>query len=314
MSLTRQSVLPSVLKVLALCAILAGSAACGRSGEPGGGDDDGRFTIVATTTILEDLARNLAGDDARVVGIMRVAEDPHSYNLQPGDARTLAAADLVLANGLNLEATLGGVIDRVAADHTVRLAEAAGIEPLGLEVYQGAPDAHVWMDVTLYMRLVEAARDALAAADPDHAPGYQERAAAYLAELAQLDRWVREQLRSIPQAQRVIVTSHDAFNYFARAYDVEVHGVVGISTDVEPTAQDVQDLRKLVRDRNVKALFVETSVSETLNDIVRRIAADGGAIIGGHLYSDSLGPPEGAAGTYIGMIRHNTSPIAEALR
>lgn len=314
MTLTNQNY-PTWLHGLWACGavLLLALAGCG-GGETASDSGAGKLHVVATTTILEDVVRQLAGNDADVTGVMRVGEDPHIYQVRPMDAVLMQEADLVLANGLHLEATLGGVIQQVASDHAVELAEVAGIEPLGTEAYQGAPDPHIWMDVTLMSRIVEAARDALVEADPDHAEGYQQRAEAYLKQLAELDAWVREQWRSIPEQQRVIVTSHDAFNYYAKAYGVEVHGVVGISTDQQPTTQDIEALRNLVSDRGVKALFIENSTSPTLNNIVTRIANDSGAKIGGTLLSDSLGDPGTPGEHYIGMIRHNTRTMVEALR
>ena len=244
---------------------------------------------------------------------MRVGEDPHIYEVRPQDAVTLSEADLVLANGFHLEATLGGVIEQVAADKHVELAQAAGIEPLGSDVYAGAPDPHVWMDVALFSKVVATAGDALAAADPAHAAGYAQRTTAYLAELKQLDSDIRTALADIPQEDRIIITSHDAFNYYARAYGVEVHGVIGISTDEQPTGQQVEALRSLVKDRNVKALFIETSTSPTLNNIVKKVAHESGIAIGGTLFSDSLGDPDSPGGTYVGMLKHNTAAIVGAL-
>jgi len=276
--------------------------------------DDGRIRIVATTTILEDVARQIAGDDAIVVGIMKVGEDPHVYDVRPGDAVTISRADLVLANGFHLEATLGGVIKQVAKGKVVHLADAAGITPLGSEVYVGAPDPHIWMDVKLFMKCAAAVRDAMIEVDPANQAGYEARAEAYLAEMQALDDWVRQEVQQIPKERRVVVTSHDAFNYYAAAYDIEVYGVIGISTDAQPKASDIEKLRNLIAERGVRAMFVETSVSKALNDIVRNIAADTNASIGGTLFSDSLGAPGTPGGTYLGMIRHNTNTMVKALR
>lgn len=272
------------------------------------------ITVVATTTMIEDLARQLVGDKANVVGIMKVGEDPHVYETRPNDAVTISKADLVLSNGFHLEATLDGVIHQAAQGKVVHLAEDAGIEPLGSQVYEGAPDPHCWMDVMLFKRYAQAALDALIEVDPENQSHYTERATAYFAELDRLDAWVKEQIDSVPQEQRLVVTSHDAFNYYAKAYSVEFHGVMGISTDGQIAAQNVERLRNTVKERGIRALFVETSVTPTLNAMVEKIAADTGAKIGGTLYSDSLGGPETKAGTYIGMIRHNTTTLVEALR
>ena len=264
--------------------------------------------------MIADLAYRLAGEDAVVHGIMKVGEDPHIYEVRPADAVTISKADLVLSNGLHLEARLAGVIEQSLRGRSVRLAEAAGIEPLGSQVYQGAPDPHVWMDVALWSRCVQAARDALVDADPANADGYRQRADVYLRELEELDQWVRQQWEAVPADRRQIVTSHDAFNYYARAYGVKVHGVIGISTDAQPKASDIEALREQIASQNIRAMFVETSVTPTLNQIVRNLAADTGVQLGGTLFSDSLGPTDGPAGTYRDMIRHNTQAMIDALR
>jgi manganese/zinc/iron transport system substrate-binding protein len=150
--------------------------------------------------------------------------------------------------------------------------------------------------------------------DPAGSQHYQDRGQAYLAQLEELDAWTRAEMSAIPREQRVMVTSHDAFQYFGAAYEVEVHAVIGISTEQQPRPQDIEALEKLVRDRKVKALFIETSVSATLNQLVRKVAQATGAKVGGQLHSDSLGEPGTEAGTYIGMIRHNVKTLAEALR
>lgn len=306
------------LVVVALAG-LVGVAGCG---DPSGAASSGggapsasdKPTVICTTTMIADLARVIGGDDAQVVSIMKTGEDPHVYDARPRDAQAIAAGDLVLMNGLHLEATLLHIIEHNATGKVVALAEAEGVTPLRAADGSAAPDPHAWMSVPNFKAYAEAARDALIEIDPANADDYRARTADYLRELDDLDAWVREQLASVPAEQRVIVTSHDAFNYYAQAYGVEVHAIIGISTEQQPRPQDIQALERIVRDRNVKALFIETSVSQTLNDLVRKIAASTGATIGGSLYSDSLGEPESEGGTYLGMMRHNTRTIVEALR
>lgn len=305
-----------------LCATtaLAASLALGACGERSAPTDDNatgerqRITVVATTTVLHDVVRQVAGQDATVVGVMRVGEDPHVYEVRPRDAKTIAAADLVLANGFHLEATLGGMIDQVAPDTHVELAEAAGIEPLGSETYAGAPDPHIWMDPMLFTGVVTQIGESLAGADPVHAQAYRDRAADYNAKLTTLHSEITAAFAAVPADQRVIITSHDAFNYYAKAYGIDVHGVVGISTDAQPTPQQVEALRALVRDAGVRGLFIETSTSPTLNNLVKKIADEAGIAIGGTLYSDSLGDRGTPGGTYLDMMRHNTQTIVAALK
>lgn len=271
--------------------------------------------VVTTTTMITDLARQIAGDDAEVRGIMRAGEDPHIYEVRPHDAELMRQADLVLMNGFHLESTLHDIAVNRAGGKLVELAEAAGIEPLGSEgAASGAPDPHCWFYIDHFRRYAETARDAMIEMDPRNEAGYRERAAGYIAQLQELESWVREQLATVPRERRVIVTSHDAFGYFGRYYDVDVHAIIGISTEQQPKPQDLQRLEELVRERGVKALFIETSVSQTLNNLVRKLAETSGAKVGGTLYSDSLAEEDEPAGTYIGMMRHNVQTIVDALK
>jgi manganese/zinc/iron transport system substrate-binding protein len=265
--------------------------------------------------MIADLARTLAGDVAEVRGIMRPGEDPHVYEVRPRDVQMIAEADLIFMNGLHLEATLAHVVENNAQQaRVVKLAETPLITPLESEAAKGAPDPHVWFNVQYFRIFTERARDALIAADAGRAALYRERAEKYLAELAALHEWVKERTESVPRERRVMVTSHDAFQYYGRAYFIDVFAVIGISTEQQPKPGDVDRLVSLVRERGVKALFIETSVSKTLNDIVKKVAEQTGAAVGGTLYSDSLGEPGGEAGTYVDMIRHNTRTIVEGLK
>jgi manganese/zinc/iron transport system substrate-binding protein len=273
-----------------------------------------RLTVVCTTTMIHDLVNVLAGDVAEVQGIMRPGEDPHTYSVRPRDAQMVAAADLVVANGLHLESTLAHVIEHRAGGDVVFLAEDERIKVLGKEAKQGAPDPHCWMNVSYFAMYAERARDALIKADSANEAHYREKATEFLYALKELDKWVTEQVAEVPRGQRVMVTSHDAFQYYGEAYDIDVLAVIGISTEQQPRPQDVKRLTGMVKERSVRALFVETSVSQTLNDMVRKIADRTGANIGGTLYSDSLGDQGTPGATYIGMIKHNTKTIVEALR
>jgi manganese/zinc/iron transport system substrate-binding protein len=229
---------------LLACAALLCLAGLGGCGDSAGGETGGKLRIVATTTMLEDLARRIAGPDAQVTGIMKPGEDPHIYDVRPQDAELIRNADVVLMNGFHLEATLTDIAAQHAGDaRVVHLAEASGIEALKSDgAASGAPDPHLWMNAAYFRRYAEVTRDAIIAADPEHAEGYRLRADAYIAELDALDKWIREQVATVPRERRVIVTSHDAFQYFGAAYDVDVYGVIGISTEQQPRPQDLQRL------------------------------------------------------------------------
>jgi len=285
------------------------------AGCDGGADADDRPTVVATTTMIEDLAHVIGGDEVNVIGIMKTGEDPHLYDVKPKDATTIRKADLVLMNGLHLEATLASVIEGQASGKIVALAEQEGIKPLtGGDGFEVAPDPHCWMDVGNFKLYAAKTRDALIEVVPEHAELFTRRTEAYLKELDELEAWVVEQFATVPKRQRVIVTGHDAFAYFGKAYGIEVHGLIGISTQQEPKPQDIEDLKALIRQNQIRALFPESSISGSLKQLIRKVAHDTGAMVGDELHSDSLGEPGSDASTYIGMIRHNTTTMVKALR
>lgn len=284
-------------------------------GNPDASGDDGRSTVVATTTMIEDLANVIGGEEVNVIGIMRTGEDPHVYEVKPKHATAIKEADLVLYNGLHLEATLDTIVKEQASGVVVALAEQDGIDPIiGKEGLEVAADPHCWMDISLYKLYATRARDALVEVAPEHADLFESRTASYLNELDELEAWVVEQFNTVPVQQRVIVTGHDAFAYFGKAYGIEVHGLIGISTEQEPKPQDIEALKQLIREKGIKAIFPESSLGGSLKALIEKVAKDTGASVGEELHSDSLGEPGTDAATYIGMIRHNTSTMVEALK
>lgn len=308
-----------ICMVFVLTTLLAGCSTSDETDTKGGqnGDSRKKITVICTTTMIADLAQNIVGDLADVRGMMKAGEDPHVYKIKAQDADKLSAADVVLANGFHLEATLGTVIKNNAEGEIVQLAELAVKEPLRSAEEAGGgdlPDPHCWMDVRHFIGYVAHARDALAKADPSNADKYRDNADKYISELKQLDAWIKEEFAKIPRNNRVMITSHDAFQYLAAAYEIDVHAMIGISTEQRVLAQYVEKLETLIEERGIRAMFFETSVSETLNNLVRKSAEEKGIEIGGTLYSDSLDEQGRPAGTYIGMMRHNVSIIVAALR
>jgi manganese/zinc/iron transport system substrate-binding protein len=274
--------------------------------------------VVATTGMIGDVARNVAGDRAAVTDLMGEGVDPHLYKASPGDMRTLGSAELVLFNGLHLEGRLGEALAPLAK-RTRTLAVAEGIAKEKLRTppeFEGHPDPHVWFDPMLWASAVESIRDALSAADPVGAPVYQANAEAFLVKLRELDSWARAELAAIPKERRVLVTAHDAFGYFGRAYDVEVLAIQGISTDSEASLRDMNALVDILVARKVPAVFVESSVPrKTIEALVEGCKARGHLVrVGGELFSDAVGPHGTPEGTYIGMLRHNVKTICAALK
>jgi manganese/zinc/iron transport system substrate-binding protein len=302
----------------ATAVLVAGVAACGGGGGGGQPEAGGPVRIVATTNIVADTARRLAGDHARVEALMGPGVDPHLYKASESDVRRLAEADLILYNGLHLEGKMGDILVKMARNRPV-VALGEGIPPEALREppeFAGQYDPHVWFDVSLWARTLPVIAEELAALDPAHAADYRANADAYGAELTRLDAWVETEIASLPEERRVLVTAHDAFGYFGRRYGMRVVGIQGISTLAEAGLQDVERVVNLVLESGVPALFVESSVPRrTAEAVVAGVRSRGREVeIGGELFSDSLGPKGSPEGTYPGMVRHNVTTIVEALR
>lgn len=277
--------------------------------------DSPKPVIVCSTTQVADFARQVVGDRMIVKSVLVAGQDPHLYEKKPGDAQLVSTADLCLENGWHLE---GNDWMRKLAEQSGRplVTCADGCKPLEVPgVEQAMHDPHAWFSCTNAATYVRNIRDAVAEVDPDHAEEYRSRAALYLDELRALNTWILREINKIPVEQRVLVTSHDAFNYFCQAYGMKAATPVGWSTGNEIGAGITPERRQQtvdsIRQHHVKAIFVETSVNPTM---VREIAREAHVEIGGELYSDSMGA-EGTAGeTYIGMMRENVITIVQALR
>ncbi len=274
--------------------------------------------VVATTTIVADLVRTIGGPDVVVESLMGPGIDPHLYKPSAGDVRKMASANAVFYNGLHLEGKLTEVFEQMAdrGVPTVAVAECVPEEELlGVQGYAGLYDPHIWFDVQLWTRAAACVRDQLGTLDPAHAADYLERGNAYLAALQELHQWVTTRIQQVPSEARVLVTAHDAFSYFGRAYAVEVRGLLGVSTAAEAGTADVQELAEFIAERRIPAVFVESSVPpryvEALQQAVQARGFD--VDIGGSLYSDALGNPDSPEATYIGTVRSNVDTIVNAL-
>jgi manganese/iron transport system substrate-binding protein len=274
-------------------------------------DDGGQRRVLATTTMIAEAAERLSGGCLHVHGLLPVGGDPHVYEPVPRDARAVAASHLVLYNGFGLEGWLDRLIRNAGGSRPV-VVVSDGLEPIHGGYGDGDdPDPHLWGDVRNFIGYVTNIEAALVELAPECAEEVGANAAAYRAELEALDAWVRARTATIPERNRYLVTSHDAFQYFARAYGLEVLGSpIGVSTDEEASAQTVARIIGDVRRTEVPALFIETTVNPA---VIRRISLETGAAIGGELYSDSLGEEGSGTGTYVGMIVHNTRTVVRAL-
>lgn len=302
--------------VLLALLLIAGLTGCG-SDAAAGEADDGRLHIVTTIGQIGDTAAIVGGEHVRVTSLMGAGTDPHLYKASARDVNKLRDADIVFYNGLFLEAQMEEVLEQLAKLQPV-VAVSDGIdraELLPSSTYADEFDPHIWFDVTLWMQVTEKIRDTLSAEDPANVATYEANAAAYLAELEALDAYLRQQAALVPEEQRVLVTAHDAFSYFGRAYGFEVLGLQGISTASEAGTADVKDLADFIADRRIPAIFVESSVPlrniEAVQAAVRSRGFD--VAIGGRLFSDAMGDAGTLEGTYLGMVRHNIDTIVAAL-
>ena len=289
-------------------------AACTPPAPP---EEQGKLRVVTTVGMIADVVKEVGGERVRVTGLMGPGVDPHLYKASEGDVRRLFRADVVFYGGLHLEARMGEVLEEMGG--RTRVVAVTDAVPRGLLLapaeFEGAYDPHVWFDVRLWMRTVPLIARTLAEEDPAHAAEYRTRAAAYLRELEALDAHVRRQAARVPREQRVLVTAHDAFNYFGRAYGFEVRGLQGISTAAEAGTADVQALADFIARRRIPAVFVESSLPRRSVEAVQEaVRARGWEVrIGGELFSDALGDAGTAEGTYPGMVRHNIDTIVSAL-
>lgn len=299
-----------------LGALVGGCAAQGGGGEGGAALGAARLRVVCTTQMVADLVRNVGGEDVQVEALMGEGVDPHLYKASTRDVLKLFRADVILYSGLHLEGKMAEIFERLGRRRAV-YAVTDGIprerlRKLGPEQV----DPHVWFDVGLWSMAAAAVERTLARHAPDHADAFAARGAAYRAELARLDEWCRRQMATLPPERRVLVTAHDAFFYFGDAYGLEVRAIQGISTDSEAGVRDIEELVTFLAGRGIKAVFVESSVSNrNVLALVEGCRARGHSLrVGGELYSDAMGPAGTPEGTYIGMVRHNVRTIVQALR
>ena len=278
----------------------------------------GQYPIraVCTTGMVADLVKNVGGALVEVDQILGADVDPHTYKATTADVSKIGKADVIFYNGLHLEGKMGDIFERMA-----RKIPAFGVaEYLDrkkvLEDDEKAHDPHVWFDVSLWSEAAGVVRDVLVQFDPKNAETYKIRTRDYQKELAKLHDDAKKEIATIPREQRVLITSHDAFQYFGRAYDIEVKGIQGISTEAEASVKDISNLVAFLSKRKVKAVFVETSVNQrNMLSLLEGCKANGhNVVLGGELFSDAMGQAGTQEATYIGMVKHNVDTIVKALR
>lgn len=299
--------------------LLSGIWSCGEEGRNRAADDSGApLQIVATTGMIADAVAEVAGEYATVEALMGPGVDPHLYKATQGDLNKLTQADAIFYNGLHLEGKMGEILSKLARmKPVVAVADSLpNAKLINSTDYASAYDPHVWFDVALWAEVAGIIGEAMAQIDPAHAAAYRSNTQAYQEELQALHRWVKAEIGAIPEQQRVLITAHDAFEYFGRAYGIQVRGLQGISTVSEYGLRDVTELVDFITARGIKAVFVESSVpAKALEAVVEGAKRQGHtAEIGGTLYSDAMGAAGTPAGTYPGMVRANVKTITEALK
>jgi manganese/zinc/iron transport system substrate-binding protein len=311
--------------VLALTAALAaavlvgcGSARVDSSAPSKASARTGKLKTISTVGMIADIVKTVGGDHVESAGLMGAGIDPHLYKANENDIRKLDGADIIFYNGLNLEGKMSDIFVRMARKKstiavTETIDEKLLREPPEME---GHHDPHVWFDVSLWKKAVERVGSGLIEADPANKAAYEARAEKLAKELDELHAWCKEQIASIPQDQRILITAHDAFGYFGSAYGIEVKAIQGISTESEASLKEINELVELITKRKIKAVFVESSVpKKNIEALVEGCKAKGHALaIGGELFSDALGEAGTPEGTYIGMVKHNVNTIVKALK
>ncbi len=277
-----------------------------------------KIMITTTTNVITDLVENIGGDHVSVTGLMGPGIDPHLYRPSASDVKKLQDADIVFYNGLDLEGKMGDVFVKIGREGTAVWAVSENIPHESLLSLDATDhfDPHIWWDAKLWMEAAKVVAMGLSEYDPENSKTYEANLEEYLTRLTVLNTYSLEEMRSIPDAQRVLVTAHDAFQYFGHAYGLEEMAIQGWSTDSEAGIREIQNLSDEIAERKIKAVFVETSISPATIEALTAAVQDKGhdVIIGGELFSDAIGEKGTDEGTYIGAFTHNVDTIVGILK
>ena len=268
-----------------------------------------KLNVVATASMISDMVEKIAGENVNLECIVPIGGDPHIYEATPQDARTIAGADIIFRNGLTFEGWLNELIENAGSKATL-VTVTEDIKPIESLIYQNATDPHAWMDAHNGLKYITSIKNALIAADPEHEAIYQSNYERYYQEIEELDQYIMNQVQSIPEDRRILITSHDAFQYYGRRYGIRLESVLGTSTDADIQTSDIIRLNRVIRENNVPAVFIESTINPK---ILEQLASDNKIKIGGKLYADSIGDADSPANSYVDMLRHNTDVIVEAL-
>lgn len=301
--------------LISMMALIVVLAACSNDDSQ---EDEGKIKATSTIGMIGDVVSNIGGDHIESISLMKPGIDPHVYKATQGDISKLDEADIIFYNGLHLEGQMIEIFEQMEKNKpTVAVTKNVSTDVLLVGDGEATEyDPHLWFNVQYWIKTAEVIRDELIKLDEENKEDYEKNAEEYIAKMEELDRYVKDQIATIPQQNRVLVTAHDAFGYFGDAYGIEVMGLQGISTQSEVGSKDVSELRDFLVENKIKAVFVESSVPKNTIEAVIEGAKQMGheVTIGGELFSDAMGDAGTEEGTYLGMVRHNVDTIVKALK
>lgn len=311
--MNKNNILKKLNLLIAICVVMMLLVSCGKDGASSGK----KIKVTTTTTMLSDLVRTIGGDKVEVTGLMGEGVDPHLYSASAGDIEKLGNADIIVYGGLHLEGKMTEIFEKLTSQNKNILNVGDKLDKSKIHlVDQNTPDPHVWFNTELWEKEAEAVEAELSKFDPKNSDYYKENLKKYKAELNELTTYVKTRINEIPEKSRVLVTAHDAFNYFGEQFGLEVKAIQGVSTDSETGTKNISDLANFIVQRNIKAIFVESSVpKKSIEALQEAVKAKGKEVkIGGELYSDSLGDEAHNSETYIKTVKANADTIVNALK
>ena len=311
--MSKNNVLTKLNLVIAVCVAMMLLISCGK----GGASSGKKIKVTTTTTMLSDLVKTIGGDKVEVTGLMGEGVDPHLYSASAGDIEKLGNADIIVFGGLHLEGKMTEIFEKLSSQNKNILNVGEKLDKNKIHLVDAnTPDPHVWFNTELWEKETEAVEAELSKYDPKNSNYYKENLKKYKAELNELTTYVKTRINEIPEKSRVLVTAHDAFNYFGEQFGLEVKAIQGVSTDSETGTKNISDLANFIVQRNIKAIFVESSVpKKSIEALQEAVKARGKEVkIGGELYSDSLGDKAHNSETYIKTVKANADTIVNALK
>ena len=299
-----------IIKILFITAVVLLTGCKQENKEDININESNKITAVSSINIISDIVKNIGGDKVESYSVCGVGVDPHTYHPKPSDPRLISKSNIVFINGFNLEHWIEEMITGAGGNKKV-VTVSEGLTPMTDEKGFGDPDPHAWFDVANVKTYAENIAVGLMEIDPKNAEYYDANLKKYLIELESLDKWIKSEIAKIPEDKRILITSHDAFRYFGRAYGLDVKGLQGISTEAKVRTEDFKNIIDLIKEKKIRSVFIETSVNPKL---LEQISGETGAKVGGTLYSDSIGNEGTEEGSYIGAVKFNVNTIVNALK